>query len=81
MELYNPHSVFAALLHRPKDVKRIVLSEHGGSTSWGDVKAKALELDILLSEKKDTNETSRRTGSYAEAVSYTHLTLPTICSV
>lgn len=68
MELYNPHSVFAALLHRPKDVKRIVLSEHGGSTSWGDVKAKALELDILLSEKKDANETSRRTGSYAEVL-------------
>ena len=68
MDLYNPHSVFAALKNRPDDVLEIVLSEHGGSTSWGDVKAKALELDILLSEKKDANETSRRTGSYAEVL-------------
>jgi len=68
MELYNPHSVFAALIHRPEDIKRIVLSEHGGSTAWGDVKAKALELNIFLSEKKRTNENSRRDGSYAEVL-------------
>ena len=68
MDLYNPHSVFAALKNRPDDVLEIVLSEHGGSTAWADVKAKALELDILLSEKKDANETSRRTGSYAEVL-------------
>ena len=68
MELYNPHSVLAALIYRPEDVKRIVLAEHGGSTAWRDVKAKALELDIFLSERKRTNETSRRDGSYAEVL-------------
>ena len=68
MDLYNPHSVFAALKNRPDDVLEIVLSEHGGSTAWADVKAKALELGISLSEKKRANENSRREGSYAQVV-------------
>ena len=68
MDLYNPHSVFAALKNRPDDVLEIVLSEHGGSTAWADVKTKALELGISLSEKKRTNENSRREGSYAQVV-------------
>ena len=59
-------------------MSKLILTRHGQST-WNAENRFTGWVDVDLSEKG--KEEAKKSGELISAVSYTHLTLPTICSV
>lgn len=77
MRLRNPHSVLAALVHRPKEVKQISISPQAREQeAWGRVGQLARELRIPVSSSVPNSKLSRDRdpgrGTAAEALVNSH---------